>query len=96
MKLCLIFIAENAWQEIEVWVLAGHNLPNNWNWQTIRQEIHPKETYFEPFAKQRNVLDTPGEGRKPLAEEAAKRYERIYQLCPEDIQNLEARIQNCI
>ncbi|HLO47649.1 MAG TPA: hypothetical protein VK211_04435 [Kamptonema sp.] len=91
-----LFLAENAWQEIEVWVLAGQNLPKEYNWQKIREEINPKETYFVPFAQQRNLLDTPGEGRKPLAEEAAQRYNRIRQLCPEDIVNLENRINTWI
>jgi len=91
-----LFLAENAWQEIEVWVLAGQDLPKEYNWQKIREEINPKETYFVPFAQQRNLLDTPGEGRKPLAEEAAKRYNRIRQLCPEDIVNLENRINTWI
>jgi hypothetical protein len=85
-------LAENAWQEIEVWVLAGHNLPSDWNWQEILEEINPKEMYFIPFAQQRNLLDSPGEGRKTLAEEAGQRYSRIRQLCPEDIANLENRI----
>ncbi len=89
-----LFLAENAWQEIEVWILAGQDLPKEYNWQKIRQEIDPKETYFLPFSEQRNLLDTPGEGRKPLAEEAAKRYDSIRQLCPEDIVNLETRIDN--
>lgn len=91
-----LFLAENAWQEIEVWVLAGQDLPKEYNWQKIREEINPKETYFVPFAQQRNLLDTPGEGRKPLAEEAAKRYNRIRQLCPEDMLNLENRINTWI
>ena len=25
------FLAENAWQEVEVWVLAGHKLPKEWS-----------------------------------------------------------------
>ncbi|MBD2771301.1 hypothetical protein [Iningainema tapete] len=89
-----LLLAENAWQEIEVWVLAGHNLPSDWNWQVIRDEVNPKETYFLPFAEQRNLLDAPGEGRKTLAEEAARRYDRIRQLCPEDIANLEDRVRS--
>jgi len=87
------FFAENAWQEIEVWVLAGHSLPSEWNWQEIRQEPNPKEIYFEPFAKQQNVSTGLAGGRKKLAESAD--YKRIRQLCPEDIQNLEQRIK-CI
>ncbi|MCT7953050.1 hypothetical protein NG798_24950 [Ancylothrix sp. C2] len=90
-------VAESAWQEIEVWVLAGHqDLPNDYNWQEIRQEVNPKEAFFLPYAQQRNLLDAPGEGRKPLAEEAARRYDRIRKLCPEDIVNLETKINNWI
>lgn len=86
-----LFLAEHAWQEIEVWVLAGHQLPAKWVWQTIQAEIHPKEVYFLPFAEHRNLLNEPGEGRKTLAQEAARRYSRIRQLCPE-VAALEARI----
>ncbi len=91
-----LFLAENAWQEIEVWVLAGLDLPREYNWQEIRQEINPKEIYFLPFVQQQKLLDTPGEGRKPLAEKAARRYDRIRQLCSEDIANLETRINTWI
>jgi len=87
-----LFLAENAWQEIEVWVLAGHDLPKTWNWQTIRAEIHPKEQYFELFANQRGLANSPGQGRKLLAEEAAQRYSRIRSLCREDLVDLEDRI----
>ncbi len=86
------FLAENAWQEIEVWILAGHELPGDWGWQEIREEVNPKERYFLPFAQQRGLLDEPGEGRKTLAKEAAGRYVRIRQLCPE-VDTLEQRIQ---
>jgi len=91
-----LFLAENAWQEIEVWVLAGHQLPKEWNWQEIRQEINPKETYFIPLAQQLNLLDSPGEGRKNLAQSAAQQYSRIRQLCPEDVAILEDRIKSWI
>jgi hypothetical protein len=86
--------AEHAWQEIEVWVLAGHdNLPTEWQWSEIRDECDPKEVYFIPFAEQRGVLDTPGQGRKVLAEEAAHRYSRIRQICSEDIAALEENLR---
>lgn len=91
-----LLLAENAWQEIEVWVLAGHDLPTDWNWRDIRNEINPKETYFLPLSQRRNLLNDPGEGRKTLAEEAAKRYDRIRKLCPEDIVNLENKINTYI
>lgn len=88
-----IFLAEHAWQELEVWVLAGHDLPREWDWDSIRAERHPKERYYLPFAESRGVLDQPGEGRGKLAREAASKYQRIRALCREDVQNLESRIR---
>ena len=88
-----LLLAENAWQEIEVWVLAGHKLPKDWNWQEIRKERDPKETYFLPFAREKLGGYEPDDGRKILAEEAAKHYRRIRELCPEDVANLEERIR---
>ena len=40
------FLAENAWEEIETWLLAGLDLPANWNWRTVRAEVQVKEIYF--------------------------------------------------
>ena len=88
------FFAENAWQEVEVWLLAGHDLPQDWTWQQIRAEVPPKERYYLPFAEQRGVIDMPGEGRGKLASEAASRYRRIRQKCREDVQNLESRLRS--
>ena len=79
-----LFLAANAWEEIETWVLAGVDLPNEWTWTNVRAEIHVKEVYFEPLAAQRGLSDNPGGGRKPLAEEAARRIDAIRQKCPED------------
>jgi hypothetical protein len=88
------FLAENAWQEIEVWVLAGHDdLPSTWEWQQVRQERDSKEMYFLPYAEQRGLVEEWDQGRKTLAVQAARRYRRIRQLCPEDVANLEGRIQ---
>lgn len=87
------FLAENAWQEVEVWVLAGHDLPAEWEWAAIRAEKDVKEAYYQPFASLRGVINSPGEGRRTLAEEAARRYARVRQLCPEDIVALEERIR---
>jgi len=42
-------LAENIWQEVEVCALAGQmKLPKNWSWAEVRQELHPKEVYFDP------------------------------------------------
>ena len=54
------FLAVNAWEELETWVLAGLDLPKDWNWLDIRSEISVKERYFERLAKQRGVADGPG------------------------------------
>jgi hypothetical protein len=89
------FLAENAWQEVEVWLLAGHKLPKEWQWKEIREERDPKELYFEPYASQRGLLHKLGRGRKALGREAAKRYSRIRQLCPE-VAGLEEKIREYI
>ena len=87
------FLAENAWEEIETWVLAGVDLPADWNWQTVRTEIRVKETYFEPLVSQRNLSDAPGGGRKALGKEAARRINAIRQKCPEDFDSLARRLE---
>jgi hypothetical protein len=87
-----VFLAENAWQEVEVWLLAGLSLPTNWRWQEIRREVNPKEVYFEPLARDRGVMGGPGQGRKTLAREAAGNYGRIRSRCPEDIVALETKL----
>jgi hypothetical protein len=84
--------AENAWQELEVWVLAGHDLIEGWSWQAIRNERDPKEAYFNPLVKHRKLEDDPGGGRRTLGIEAARKYRTIYSKCREDIQVLEKRI----
>lgn len=91
-----LLLGECAWQELEVWVLAGHDLPREWVWADVRQEAHSKERFFEPFAQSRGVADGPAGGRKTLAREAAGRYGRIRQLCPEDVAVLEARTRTFI
>lgn len=88
-----MFLAANAWQEIEVWVLAGHDLPSDWVWEEVRREIHPKEQYFHPFAAEKGTLDDPGNWQGRLAVQAASRYDRIRQLCPEDVGALERDIR---
>lgn len=89
-----MLVSENAWQEVEVWVLAGHDdLPPDWQWTEVRLEPNPKERYFVPYARRRGVAEGPGEGRKTLASQAAKRYDRIRRLCQEDVMALEERLR---
>jgi hypothetical protein len=86
------FIGTLALQEVEVWLLAGLDLPQGWEWAAVRDEIHPKEIYFEPLARDRGVHEGPGRGRKVLGEAAARRYARVRQLCPE-VAELEQRVR---
>ena len=87
------FLAEHAWQELEVWILAGHDkLLKGWKWKEIRAERDPKERYYLPFAKLSGCLDHPAEGRGTLSIQAARNYQRIRRLCPEDIRDLESRV----
>ncbi len=88
----VVFLAENAWEEIETWVLAGLDLPAEWRWKDVRAEIHVKELYFEPLAALRGLSDSPRGGRKSLAEEAARRIDAIRQKCPEDFDHLARRL----
>ena len=88
-----VFLAENAWEEIETWALAGLDLPSGWAWAEVRAEVDVKERYFEPLARQRGVSDGPGRGRKALGEEAARRIGAIRQKCPEDFDALAKRLE---
>lgn len=88
-----VFLAQNAWEEIETWALAGLELPADWQWADVRREIRVKNTYFEPLARERGVSDGPGGGRKALGEQAARRVRAIRQKCPEDFDGLARRIE---
>ena len=92
------FLAVNAWEEIEIWVLAGiKNLPDEWpSWSIIRAEVHVKENYFDKLAVKYGITQTPGDGRKELANKAAREINRIRQLCPEDFDNLAKRLEAII
>jgi len=87
-----LFLGENAWQEAEVWVLAGHDLPPNWSWTEVRAERDPKEKYFEPLARELGMDSEDDGGRKKMSIKAARRYRRVYQLCREDIRVLHKRL----
>jgi hypothetical protein len=91
-----VFLAEHAWQEAEVWVLAGMQDLPGWSWKEVRADCHPKERYYDDYARKRGVLASPYEGRGLLAREAARNYQRIRKLCPEDIAALEDRIRQAL
>lgn len=87
------FFAENAWEEIETWALAGLDLPGKWRWAEVRAEIHVKERYFDELARLRGLIGEPGGGRVELGEEAARRLDAIRQKCPEDFDRLAQRVE---
>jgi len=89
-----VFLTENAWQEIEVWALAGiATLPKGWTWTDVRAEAHPKERYFTSYATSRGLLDEPGQGRTTLGREAAQNYSRVRSRCKEDVAQLENQLK---
>ena len=90
------FFAENAWEEIETWLLAGVELLPGWNWKDVRAEVHVKETYFERLAAERGLSGAPGGGRKPLGEEAARQIREIRRKCPEDFDSLARRLKAAV
>lgn len=86
-------LGELAIEEIEVWVLAGHDLPPSWKWRDVRADPHPKESYFARFLVEHRRLSPDAAGRAIVAEEAARSIQRVLALCPEDLGRLAARIR---
>jgi hypothetical protein len=91
-----LFLAENAWQEIEVWALASQTLSKEWRWADIRKEKHPKETYFVPIATKRGLHDEPGQGRTTMGRESAANYKRVLSRCKEDLVALQTRLSEWV
>ena len=91
-----VLFAVLAWQKVEIWALAGcRDLPQEWKWTSMRQEISFKQVYFDPYAKKRNVYDKPHNGREILGREAAVQYRRVRDLC-EEVSYLEERVRQWI
>lgn len=90
------FLAENAWEEIETWVLAGVDLPDDWKWKDVRAEVRVKERYFDVLAIERDIADGPGGGRKVLGREAARNIRTIRRKCRGDFDALARRIEDTV
>ena len=88
------FLAEVAWQETEIFVLAGHDLPTQWRWQDVRADADVKNTFFKELVTLRGTGKQPHEGRKKLMAEAITNWQRIKSRCPEDVGALISRISN--
>jgi hypothetical protein len=86
------FLAEVAWQEVEIFILAGHELPRGWQWPEIRADRDVKNTFFRELVALRGTSKQPYEGRKKLMAEAIGNWQRIKSRCPEDVGALIDRI----
>jgi hypothetical protein len=86
------FLAEIARQEVEVFVLAGHDLPPDWRWQEIRADPDVKNTFFQRFVAHKGTGKLPHDGRKKLMAESVRNWARIKNRCQEDVGSLLARI----
>lgn len=89
-----IFLAVDAWEELETWLLAGLTLPTEWSWQQVRNEVSVKEIYFDVLARNRGVSDGPGGGRKALGLEASRKIGVIIAKCQGDFGELDRRIKD--
>lgn len=88
------FLSEHAWQELEVWALAGMDLPPEWQWTEVRLERNAKEVYFAPMSRKNGWDAEDDGGRRRMAEAAAIRYKRVRARCPEDVVSLESRLDH--
>lgn len=79
------FLAEVAWQEVEVFILAGHDLPAKWRWSEIRNDSDVKNTFFKELVALRGTSKLPHEGRKKLMAQSIANWPRIKARCPEDV-----------
>ena len=75
------FLAQNAWQEVETWALAGLELPGDWRWADVRAEVDVKERYFEPLAVIRGLVNATEYSRRGLNSEESR---RIWQVLGEE------------
>ena len=87
------FLAEVAWQEVEVFILAGVTLPSDWKWNEIRSDANVKDTFFKKLVALKGTAKYPHEGRKKLMAESIGNWRRIKSRCPEDIVALIKRTQ---
>jgi hypothetical protein len=77
---------------VEVFILAGHDLPSDWSWREIRADPDVKNTYFKKLVDEKNTSSLPHEGRKKLMAEAIQNWSRIKSRCDEDIGRLLTRL----
>ena len=72
-----------AVEELEVWALALHHQDLKEDWDSIREHRHPKESYFEPFARLKKWHTGPGKGRKTAMNTLRQKWDSLKNRCPE-------------
>ena len=82
------FLGVVARQEVEIFPIAGHALPQDWSWQAVRMDGDVKNTYFLRLAQREGTLHLPHQGRKILMTEAMRNWNRIKSRCPEETTGL--------
>ncbi len=80
-----------AIEEVEVWMLALHREELPVPWSEVRQEIHPKEGFAQPFLNRQAPRISPGEGRKWAMRPLGNRWHGLLAVCPE-LAELKERI----
>ena len=81
-----------AVEELEVWALALHHQDLNENWDSIREDCHPKETFFDPFVKLKK-WGGPGKGRKSAMKTLREKWDSLKNRCPE-LNDLAQQVKN--
>ena len=81
-----------AIEEIEVWMLAIHSETLGISWRDVREEIHPKERFAQPFLKERAPKLDPGQGRAWAMRELGSQWRGVLDRCPE-LKDLKRRIE---
>lgn len=84
-----------AVQEVEAWLLAGHvdQLPSPW--REVRDEVHVKERFFQPFVRHHGNTIAAGQGREQLMRVTLQNYAGLLARCPE-LAALQQRISDYI
>jgi hypothetical protein len=88
------FFVTLAWQEVEIFILAGHNLGGIGEWRESRNDPDVKNTYFKTLVTREKTSDYPYEGRKKLMAAAITNFKRILTLCPEDADQLLGQLRD--
>jgi hypothetical protein len=81
-----------AIEEVEVWMLAVHSDTLGTRWQDIRNEVHPKERFAEPFLRERAPKLDLGGGRAWAMQDLGRHWSGVLQRCDE-LGELKRKVQ---